>query len=349
MSQNDSALIKSNVGKMHRIFLIIASIISLVELVLLIRGFCIFNLERLKLRLYLYSYIFLFISSVFATAFSIIYRKWEKHWKKLSVMTNIYATCLVFWSSVVTCIDCYANGDSGVIVYVMTCISVGVLILMKPWYFVSLLCTTGTLMLISIYFAKGEQFYSSGFYINFIVFMALAIFINAHNYKLSTREYETRQLLRKLSYTDQLTSVYNRRRLDKNIAEMTLAKKSFVFILMDIDNFKKVNDEHGHAVGDRCLVLLAKKLTEKFGDGVYRFGGDEFAIITQMSEAAACSSIDAINNDPSFSFDDIKLHISAGIYTKQENDSSGSVFIKTDRALYEAKAKGKANWTLYKK
>ncbi len=348
MNINDLALMKDHIGKMYRIYATIIAFITLIELAFMMRGVHMFNLERLKLRLYLYSYIFLFVSSVAALSALIVFRKREQHWKKLTAMIYIYAFCLVIWSAFVTCIDCYANGDSGIIVYVMTCISVGVLTLIKPIFFASLVSLSGIAMLISIYFARSQQLYSSGFYINFAVFMALAIFINAHNYKLSMREFESGKQLRKLSYTDQLTNVYNRRRLDKHISARTEAHRSFVFMLMDVDNFKEINDIHGHAIGDKCLTALAKKLTERFGERcVYRFGGDEFAVIPQMDEETACRTIEELNSELSEVVDGITIHISAGIYTTHEDDSARNVFIKTDRALYDAKRAGKARWARY--
>ncbi len=347
MKINGNELMKNYIGKMYRVFAVIISLITVIELAFMIRGLCLFNLERIKLRLYLYSYIFLFASSLIALICLVAWRNHEKHVKKLSCMIYAYASSLVFWSAFITCIDCYADGDSGVMVYVMTSISVGILTLINPVFFTSLLTVSSISMLIAIYFARGMQFYSSGFYINFIVFIALAAFINAHNYKLSMREFEAGKLLRKLSYTDQLTNVYNRRRLDRHISARTKENEVFVFILMDIDDFKSVNDTFGHATGDRCLALLAKKLTEKFGKSVYRFGGDEFAIITEMTEADAGAAIDKINQELSGAFEGIRLHISAGIYKTREDDSAGSVFIKTDRALYDAKRSGKCTWAVY--
>ena len=87
----------------------------------------------------------------------------------------------------------------------------------------------------------------------------------------------------KTSVTDPLTGLWNRRRLEeylKRFAERY--PKSWLAILaFDIDDFKRVNDEHGHPGGDKVLVAVAKKLSDNFrpDDLVCRFGGDEFIVV----------------------------------------------------------------------
>ncbi len=347
MRKNDLALVKNHLGKLRNVFFIVVTLIAVMELILMTRGLLLFNLERLKLRLYLYSYIFLFVSSAAVLIVLAIFRDWEKYADKLVLTTYIYAFCLVFWSAFITCIDCYANGDSGVMVYVMTCISVGVLTLMKPVYFVSLLGSSCVSMMVAIYFARGQVLYSSGFYINFMIFMVLAVFLNAHNYSLSRRAYESSKLLKSLSNTDQLTGIYNRRHLDEKIASYYENGEEYLFILADADNFKRINDTYGHAVGDECLVLMANTLCEHFGDGVYRFGGDEFAIVSSFSYDEAAAHIDAVNEILHRAYENVDLHLSAGLYRRKRSDPRGAVFIYADRALYKAKRGGKSNWAVY--
>ncbi len=347
MNKKDLELMSNHIEKTYRIFIVITALISVIELMLMLRGAFMFNLDRLKLRLYLYSYIFLFLSSITAFVFLIAFHNTQKHIKKLTAMTYIYAFLLVTWSTFVTCIDCYANGDSGIVVYLTACIAVGVLTLIKPIFFISILGTSSIILLCVSYFARGKVLYSSGFYINFLIFLALAIFINAHNYHLSLREYEVSIKLKNLSYTDQLTGVYNRRRLDNHMSSNISDHKSFIFVLLDIDDFKSVNDTFGHPMGDNCLVVLAQKLSDKFGDHVYRFGGDEFAIISKLDEGDVCKKIDEINSELGSAFSTVDLHISAGIYKTSADDSLGEIFIHTDRALYNAKNDGKCKWSLY--
>ncbi len=335
--KNDNALMKSHIDKMKRAFLAALVVITVFELVMMIRGFALFNLERLKLRLYLYSYIFLFVTSLTTLIIFYICSDKEEHLKKEIVTMYVYSFCFMMWSALVTCVDCYANGDSGIMVYVTTCISMGILTLIKPLVFISYLGVSGTFVLVFTAFSRGWTPYSSGFYINFFVFVAAAIFVNTHNYRLSLREFEASRKLKKLSYIDQLTGVYNRRSLDGHIDRKTKDGEGFCFVLLDIDKFKQVNDTYGHPKGDTCLVALACILDRRFDGAVYRFGGDEFAVISSLSCDELSKELELVNAELDEVFEDIKLRISAGIYKVPPGDLPENIFINSDAALYEAK------------
>jgi diguanylate cyclase len=83
--------------------------------------------------------------------------------------------------------------------------------------------------------------------------------------------------------TDPLTGIFNRRGFDRTCVELIRdASATFALAIVDIDDFKAVNDEHGHGVGDEVLKLLAQTLLQSVrqGDVVARIGGDEFAILS---------------------------------------------------------------------
>ncbi len=85
-----------------------------------------------------------------------------------------------------------------------------------------------------------------------------------------------------ISYSyDGLTQVLNRRRFDRKLASLRKRKQPYGILMMDIDNFKKVNDVYGHQAGDRVLQRLGKILSREETTSVqaYRYGGEEFAII----------------------------------------------------------------------
>ncbi len=345
MNRDDTSMLNSHIHKMSRLFKTLLVFMTLFELAMLIRGLAIFNLERLKLRMYVYSYAFLLISSLITLILFFMYEKKEQYARRMVITTYVYAFCFIMWSAVVTGIDCYANGDSGIIVYVMTCIAVGGLTLIKPWVFMTYLGISGTFLIIFTAYARAWVPYSSGFYLNFAIFLVTASFVNLHNYRLSRREYEARQILKKLSYTDQLTGVYNRRRLDKHLAEDR--QEPVVFVLLDIDKFKKVNDTYGHPMGDICLIRLAEILAEHFGDRVYRFGGDEFALISHLGIEETCRRIEAVDQDLERAFETFVLHISAGVYEAEAGKPASVVFSNADRALYRAKDTEGTRWVLY--
>jgi diguanylate cyclase (GGDEF)-like protein len=91
--------------------------------------------------------------------------------------------------------------------------------------------------------------------------------------------------IRELAYYDTLTKLPNRRLLEDRITQaMAMSKRKGCFgalIALDLDNFKPINDTHGHAVGDLLLVEVARRLTTcvRANDTVSRFGGDEFVVV----------------------------------------------------------------------
>lgn len=346
MFKENQALMKGYLDSVNRLFKVLVSAVTLLELLLLIRGLLYFNLDRLKLRLYLYSYGFLFVTSLASLVLFWIYGHREEHFTKTQITIYVYAFCFIMWSAGVACIDCYASGDSGIIVYVITCISVGVLTLLKPWVFLCYLAVSSAFLLTVTAAVRGWEPYSTGFYLNFAVFLVMAISINSHNYRLSLREYQSRKTLELHADTDPLTGLYNRRKLDRHIQEVS-GQHSFVLVILDVDEFKQVNDRFGHTTGDTCLEQLARLLTNHFGDQVYRMGGDEFAVVSPFDTAQTCSHIDAVNRELKGVMERFPLCISAGIYQFQEGDTQTEAFKKADIALYRVKNAGGAGWDIY--
>jgi diguanylate cyclase (GGDEF)-like protein len=91
----------------------------------------------------------------------------------------------------------------------------------------------------------------------------------------------TKDELRILSHRDPLTGVFNRRRLPDILNESRLTGATILFF--DLDDFKDINDVHGHHVGDEALRRFARVLTSSFrpGDHVIRYAGDEFIVVGQ--------------------------------------------------------------------
>jgi diguanylate cyclase len=155
------------------------------------------------------------------------------------------------------------------------------------------------------------------------------------------------------SLRDNLTGLYNRKAYDKKIIE-TLAdlkryKTPASLILCDIDNFKSINDNFGHKVGDLALKKISSLFSEKLrvNDFIARYGGEEFAIIvshTTLKDARkAGEGVRAYIDDSVFSYKkkNIALKISAGISSFRADDNIYTVFERADKALYLSKKSGK--------
>lgn len=162
-------------------------------------------------------------------------------------------------------------------------------------------------------------------------------------------EKRTRELER-LSVTDQLTKLYNRRKIDKfletEIEQARRYNQSFSLILIDIDYFKKINDNYGHLVGDRVLQALSKLFSSNIRktDMVGRWGGEEFLIISLEKDPEKVlifvEKLRALVDNHHFKTVD-NITCSFGVAHFTEGDTVDSLLRRTDVALYEAKKSGR--------
>jgi len=160
------------------------------------------------------------------------------------------------------------------------------------------------------------------------------------------------QEVTKLSITDRLTKLVNRMRLDQVLEEQVkLASRygtPFSAILLDVDEFKQVNDLHGHVIGDEVLVHVANLLAAntRSVDIVGRWGGEEFLIIapnTLIDEAALLAEkLRRVLDSAEFSHIGRKT-ASFGLATYRQGDSVEQIVARADAALYEAKRAGRNN------
>lgn len=159
-----------------------------------------------------------------------------------------------------------------------------------------------------------------------------------------------RKKVEELSIKDQLTGLYNRRKVDEVLMyELDRSKRyssSLSLLLVDIDHFKKVNDNFGHSVGDSVLKEFAKILLEdkRSTDFIGRWGGEEFVIILPNTtiENAVLIGERVRKTTEKKEFSTVKkVTVSVGITTYEEEDSLDSLFDKADNALYRAKRGGR--------
>ncbi len=154
-------------------------------------------------------------------------------------------------------------------------------------------------------------------------------------------------------HEDHLTGILNRRGLDNAFERETSRSMRHqipvCYALLDIDNFKMLNDTHGHKVGDDALVYLVESIkdTTRPEDVVSRYGGEEFVILlpnTTLEEAVHILSRIRRNLTKKFFLHENKrllITFSAGIAQLQPGESQESIFKRADEALYRAKRGGK--------
>lgn len=159
------------------------------------------------------------------------------------------------------------------------------------------------------------------------------------------------QALEKLSVTDPMTGLLNKVASFNKINTYLLEspKESSAMIVLDIDDFKKINDGFGHRVGDEVIIYISDTMRSFFktGEIISRFGGDEFVVFVKdivdkeelrkkvsefLSECKECPYPENY---------DYNISLSAGIFLSENNITVEEIFIKADEMLYKAKNTGK--------
>ena len=169
------------------------------------------------------------------------------------------------------------------------------------------------------------------------------------------------QQQRRLSNADALTGAFNRRFLEhylqNELARATRHKTALAVAMVDVDHFKQLNDEFGHAAGDRVLRHIAQALESavRRTDLVARYGGEEFVVVLPESnaeqatkrmerirETIASGALPIERQKARSSTPNVKVTISAGIASWPDDGQLGTELISSaDRRMYEAKKKGR--------
>lgn len=162
---------------------------------------------------------------------------------------------------------------------------------------------------------------------------------------------KTRLHLKSKAERDELTGLLNRSAFNDLATFYKDASEGLAFLIIDVDNFKTINDTYGHAIGDEALKRVASLLEECFrsNDFPIRYGGDEFVVImTELSPGQSGvikRKIDYINSTLQNPIDDIpKLSVSVGIAFSNQGFTS-DLFEKADEALYQTKENGRCGYT----
>ena len=161
--------------------------------------------------------------------------------------------------------------------------------------------------------------------------------------------------VRREARTDALTGVVNRAGFDEKLrfllATWEREQRPFVLLMVDLDNFKRINDSHGHPAGDRVLEEVGGWLKEglRESDFVARYGGDEFAILLPATELVQgmelAERVRALTGESAHRVAVrsamVSVALSIGVAAPSEGDTSESLLERADRALYAAKNAGR--------
>ncbi|MFA5341590.1 MAG: diguanylate cyclase [Clostridia bacterium] len=196
------------------------------------------------------------------------------------------------------------------------------------------------------------------FVFTFLLYVGNIMNYNRH-LKLFIKEKEITELSKKLkimSQTDDLTGVYNRRKITEVIEDyIKISKKynkSFCIAIIDIDHFKNINDEYGHNTGDDILYYFTSnlKFLIKSTDILSRWGGDEFIMLMpNISQQEAYDLLEYLRQETEkYDFPKMgKVTFSAGICDYCGEEEMKILISKADTALYVSKKDGRNRVTIY--
>lgn len=164
-----------------------------------------------------------------------------------------------------------------------------------------------------------------------------------------TNRKEIEEQLLILATRDKLTGAFNRHKWDEQLRmELSLAERGGIFsiALLDVDYFKKVNDQFGHHIGDKVLQVLTERINQRLRktDRLFRMGGEEFVILLpQQTADTACQMAELLReyiaalNEP----EQPAFTISFGVTQYSAEDDEDSILRRADQALYQAKNMGR--------
>ncbi len=168
---------------------------------------------------------------------------------------------------------------------------------------------------------------------------------------IAIEQIESHNKLERMTRVDELTGLLNRRAffqdIEKRMKVLQRSRRSAALFYVDLDNFKQVNDQHGHAWGDEALAALALILSRgtRVGDLLARMGGDEFALWLEETDAAAaeskarslieeCESLQRFSGSPS---EPLGISVGIAILKPPFNESLKNLITRADQAMYQIK------------
>ncbi|MFZ9347655.1 MAG: GGDEF domain-containing protein [Arenimonas sp.] len=203
-----------------------------------------------------------------------------------------------------------------------------------------------TLMLLVIAFL-GHSFNSTAQQLSFLATSGL---LTLFSYIIAGRLSEQQAILKRQASIDPLTGAYNRRRMEEEmhlaIEEYTRSRMPMAIILMDLDDFKNVNDKHGHEAGDDVLASFAEMVRghTRQVDRFFRYGGEEFLMLAKglspeearhLAEKIRCQAESALTGRHG------TVTVSAGVAGVMAGESCMQWVARADAALYAAKQSGR--------
>ncbi|MFP4535067.1 MAG: GGDEF domain-containing protein [Alkalispirochaetaceae bacterium] len=275
-----------------------------------------------------------------------------------SVLLTVGVVLVLYVSGAITMVDQLIHGE--ITVYLLAAAGIAITFYL-PLPYSSILFGSGLLLFyILIPRFQSDPDILTAHYINVSLLTAVAVATNVSLYRKALHSVtqvrlieEQKEELQRLAWEDELTGLPNRRlgdlRMKEEMARFLRYRRPFALCMGDIDRFKRVNDEHSHAVGDRVLRTVAYLLTSHLRevDLVARYGGEEFVLVmpeTSAEEATeVCEKLRA--GIEAYEWDQLapglEITMSFGVAESSGMSEAEEVLAHADKRLYQAKQAGR--------
>ncbi len=301
---------------------------------------------------YFIAYTSLLLCSVAAYIIMIaISRNFDNRYHSVEMLSVVYDAFLIVWSVYITALDTYYNGSFSGIVFITILVIVPVVSFVKPvFYMVFHVVGCGLLLMIICLYTKDGVLANV---INFSVFAIISLISSLTYYGVRINSYKRQVMLEDAAEKDALSGLYNRQKLGQMspvIWKRCIEKKMpLTCILCDIDDFKQINDNYGHLVGDEWIKAVANVMKQTVhNDLCFRYGGEEFIMLlpedTMEAGSHVVETIQAKLKELRKKPGNIEITLSFGIYEgipSGEVENIEKLFSKADALMYEAKRNGK--------
>jgi diguanylate cyclase (GGDEF)-like protein len=186
--------------------------------------------------------------------------------------------------------------------------------------------------------------------LQFIIILITLLLNNIFAYVFAARTNEQRQHLSYLAERDPLTGIGNRRALTASLEDVILRQYTkpvtASLVVLDMDQFKDINDTYGHAIGDKILVRVTEIVDTKIRvtDDLYRYGGEEFVVIAMGAPREAANKLAEqlrFAVEASDLLPEQSVTISVGVAELKQGESYDDWLNRADAALYQAKRAGR--------
>lgn len=301
---------------------------------------------------YFIAYTSLLLCSVAAYIILIaVGRDIERRYRLLQDLSVVYDAFMVIWSVYITAIDAHYNGSFSGIVFITILVIVPVVSFVKPVFYVIFhVVGCGLVLAIISVYIKDDVWANI---INFSVFAIISLISSLTYYGVRISSYKRQVMLEDAAERDVLSGLYNRQKLGRMspvIWKRCVEKEmTLTCILCDIDDFKQINDNYGHFVGDEWIRTVAEIMKQSVHDDLcFRYGGEEFIMLLPGEDLKDGIHVVEMIQEKLKIFPqkpgNIDVTLSFGIYEglpSAEGDNIEKFFSKADALMYQAKRNGK--------